>query len=399
MRFLLETARLAVRSILRNVLRSALTVLGIVIGVAAVIGMVGIGQGTTAEVTGQVSDLGSDLLVVHPGSIMTGGQLAPLFDEADFLAIVDQINGIEAEPLVARSGSAVFGGESTATTIEGADNGAIDILGYDLAQGRVFAETEMRSGAPVCVIGSTVREELFGVGNPIGETIRVRQLACEVVGLLVSKGATLGQDDDNVVFLPVRTMQRRVAGSRDIDAILVTVNDPQRMGRVETEIEALMRERRGIGPLEEDDFDVADMAEVASMVSDITGILTGLLAALAAISLLVGGIGIMNIMLVSVTERTREIGIRLAVGATGGQVLLQFLVEAVFLSAIGGAVGILLGLGLAWLVTGLLSVTFIVDPVIIAVAFLFAAFVGVLFGYFPARRAARLDPIEALRHQ
>ncbi|MGR3323002.1 MAG: ABC transporter permease [Pseudooceanicola sp.] len=399
---LLEASRLALRAIVRNVLRSVLTVLGVVIGVAAVIAMVAIGQGTTAEVTNQVSELGSDLLLIEPGSIMQAGppQPAAPFTDRDVTAIREQIPGLATvSPLVARSATVIFGNRNWVTVVEGVEPPFLDVMNHELASGRFFLEGEMRSGLPVCVLGATPKEELFGSGDPVGESVRIRQVSCRVIGVLEAKGASLGQDQDDLVLMPLRTMQRRIAGSQDVDLIFVTVRDPATIAKTQADIEALLRERRRIGPMEDDDFEVADMEEIASMLGDITTILTGLLAALAAISLLVGGIGIMNIMLVSVTERTREIGIRLAIGATGGQVLLQFLVEAIALSLIGGVIGIALGLGLAWGVTDWLGVAMVVDPTIILLAFLFSAAVGVVFGFFPARRAARLDPIVALRHE
>ena len=399
---LIEASRLAMQAIVRNAFRSILTVLGVVIGVAAVIAMVAIGQGTTAEVTSQVSELGSDLLLIEPGSIVHSGPPRPAapFSDRDVDAIRRQITGLDTvSPLVARSATLIFGNRNWVSTVQGVEAPYLDVVNYSLAAGRFFQDGELRSGLPVCVLGATPKTELFGNGDPIGASIRIRQMSCRVIGVLEAKGASLGQDRDDLVLTPLRTMQRRIAGSQDVDMIFATVRDPAAIARVQADIEALLRERRRIGPQEEDDFDVADMKEIATMLGDITTILTGLLAALAAISLLVGGIGIMNIMLVSVTERTREIGIRLAIGATSAQVLLQFLVEAVALSVIGGVIGIALGLGLAWGVTDWLGVPMVVDPRIIVLAFLFSAAVGVVFGFVPARRAARLDPIEALRHE
>jgi putative ABC transport system permease protein len=251
------------------------------------------------------------------------------------------------------------------------------------------------------VVGETVRNKLFGANDPIGRSIRLSNVSCEVIGHLVPKGqSSMGTDQDDIVLMPLRAYQRRIAGNANISTIYVSARDDVATTKVQADLEWLLRERRNIGPGQEDDFSVMDMKQLAQTMTGTTTLLTGLLGAVAAVSLLVGGIGIMNIMLVSVTERTREIGIRLAIGALERQVLMQFLVEAVTLSRLfGGLIGVLLGLGLAWLATGALNVPFILNPTIVAIAFGFSALVGVIFGYFPARRAAHLDPIEALRHE
>ena len=263
-----------------------------------------------------------------------------------------------------------------------------------------FTQPEERSGAAVCLIGESVRQKLFGNTDPTGETIRLKSVSCEVVGLLQVKGAsTFGQDQDDTVIAPVRMLQRRISGNSDVSSIRLALAPGVTTDRGIREIEALMRERRRIAIGEEDDFSVTDMAEITSMLTGINNVLAGLLSSVAAVSLLVGGIGIMNIMLVSVTERTREIGIRLAVGAQARQVLMQFLIEAVVLSLIGGLIGIVTGLSLAWVAARFMAIPFAPSPAVILLAFVFSAAVGVVFGYFPARAAARLDPIEALRHQ
>ncbi|MGC8201438.1 ABC transporter permease [Aliiroseovarius sp. PTFE2010] len=399
-----ETIRLAIQAIFRNTLRSILTVLGIVIGVAAVIAMVTVGQGSSDQVTEDVAKLGTNVLMVMPGSGQGGpgnnSVSAPL-DLKDVEALIDQLSSVRtAAPYNQTSLNAVFGTEDTRTSVAGTDKRYLDVVDWPIVLGRGFLPTEESSGKAVCIIGETVRQELFGNTDPIGEKIRLNNVSCEVIGLLEAKGASsFGSDQDDIVLMPIKAFQRRVTGSSDISMIYVAAATNVSTDRTLVDIEALMRERRRIGDGEEDDFNVRDMKQMASMLTGITDVLTGLLSAVAAVSLLVGGIGIMNIMLVSVTERTREIGIRLAVGATANQVLLQFLVEAIVLSMIGGIVGILLGLGLAAAAASFMAIPFSPDPIVVAIAFLFSAAVGVIFGYFPARRAARLDPIEALRHQ
>ncbi|MGB8622342.1 MAG: ABC transporter permease [Paracoccaceae bacterium] len=398
-----ETVRLAVQAIFRNTLRSFLTVLGIVIGVAAVIAMVTVGQGSQVQVTSDVQSLGTNTLMVRPGQRggMQAGSAARPFTVADAAAIQEDLASINiAAPYNTARITAVFGNQNHATQLVGATTPLMEAMNWKIAQGRAFTEAEEKAGRPVCVLGETVRQELLGNIPPLGEAIRLKGLSCEVIGVLEAKGATsFGQDQDDTIAIPLKTYQRRIAGNTDVSIIYVEAMPEVSTARATRDIEALMRERRHIAQGEEDDFSVIDMKQIASILSGITSVLAGLLSSVAAVSLLVGGIGIMNIMLVSVTERTREIGIRLAVGAQAGQVLLQFLVEAIVLSLLGGALGILLGLGLAAVAAQLMSIPFTPDPMVVLIAFAFSAGVGVIFGYFPARRAARMDPIEALRHQ
>jgi putative ABC transport system permease protein len=400
-----ETVKLALQAIRINPLRSFLTVLGIVIGVGAVITMVTLGAGTTAQVTADVAKLGTNLLVLRPGQAMRGPggarAAAQAFDIKDVGALADQLAGVRGVAPTARSVlKAIYGNENWTTSVTGTDNRYFDTREWTVASGRRFYDGELSAGKTVCVIGQTVRKNLFGGAQPVGEVMRLGKLSCQVIGLLKAKGvSSFGTDQDDLVLIPLRTFQRRVAGNQDIDAIYIAVKEGVGTDKVQRDIERLMRERRQISPGEDDDFNVLDMKEISSMLTGITGVLTQLLGAVAAVSLLVGGIGIMNIMLVSVTERTREIGIRLAIGALERQVLLQFLVEAVVLSLFGGLIGIVLGLGFAAFAVGFLKVPFVFNPTIVVIAFLFSAAVGVVFGYFPARRAARLDPTEALRHE
>ena len=400
---LVNTLLLALREIRRNVLRSFLTILGIVIGVAAVIVMVTIGSGATAQVTEQIASLGSNLLMIRVGQHMGPGQdsVAPPFDMADVHALAREIPAIIAvAPSASQRVTAVYGNENWSTTVTGVDNQFFFVRNWTIQSGRQFLDTELRSGKAVCVIGATVAKELFGQQDPMDNNIRLGSFSCRVVGLLEAKGqSTFGSDQDDLVLLPLRTLQRRIAGNQDISLIQVSVAEGRSTDKAKSDIEYLLRERRHISGSENDNFQVRDMKEITKMLTGTTQILTTLLGAVAAVSLLVGGIGIMNIMLVSVTERTREIGIRLAIGALEREVLLQFLVEAVVLSSLGGLIGILLALSASIGLARLLHIPFILNPGIIVIAFFFSAGVGVIFGFFPARKAARLDPIDALRHE
>lgn len=398
-----ETVRLAFTAIIRNKLRSFLTVLGVVIGVAAVIAMVTIGQGSSAQVEASVEALGTNVLIVRPGTRGFGpssGPPAPRFALKDAEALAELSTVQYAAPVVSSSQTVVASGANTTSQVYGTTADYLLVQNWALTAGRSFTDGEQKSGAALCILGQTVRTKLFGTADPIGETVRIKGLSCEVIGLLSVKGAgTFGQDQDEVVLMPARTVQRRLEGNQDVDSISVALRREVTAARGIAQVSEVLRERRRIGLGQTDNFSVTDMKEISSMLSGVSSVLTSLLSAVAAVSLLVGGIGIMNIMLVSVTERTREIGIRLAVGATSGQVLTQFLVEAVVLSVLGGVLGIVTGLGLAWVGTQFMAIPFAPSGAIVALAFGFSALVGVVFGYFPARNAARLDPIEALRHQ
>ena len=398
------TLLLAIREIRRHMLRSFLTILGIVIGVAAVITMVTLGNGATAAVQEQISSLGSNILQIRPGQGFGrggGGGGSKPFEMADLDAVREQIGGVRAVAGQAQSsGVAVRNAQNWSTTINGTSNDYFRAQNWELTAGRLFTSAEEQSGKSVCIIGSTIVNNLFQGDRPIGERFRIKDVSCEVVGVLRTRGqAGFGGDQDDVVIMPIKAVQRRFTGDRDIRSITVSVEDGYDTASVQASIEGLMRERRGVAPGADDDFNVLDTAQISEAVSSSTRVLTGLLGAVAAVSLIVGGIGIMNIMLVSVTERTREIGIRLAIGALGDAVLMQFLVEAVVLACLGGVIGIVIAFLATFFGAPAMGIPFVFDPVINVASFVFSAVIGIVFGYFPARRAAALNPIEALRHE
>ncbi len=394
---------LALRELRRNVMRSILTMLGIIIGVSAVITLVTLGGGATQQVTQQIASLGSNLLMISVGKRMGPGQMsgAAAFNLGDSEALFRDVADLVAvAPVAIGATTAIYANENWSTNVTGSTEDFFPVSNQQIAEGRLFNASEARVGAAVCVIGQTVATKLFRQQSPLNTRIRLQKLSCEVIGLLKSKGqSTMGSDQDDIIVVPLRTFQRRIAGNQDVNLIKVSVKEGADTERVKSDLERVMRVRRHLATNEENNFNVLDMKEIATMLSTTTQTMTGLLSAVGAVSLLVGGIGIMNIMLVAVTERTREIGIRLAIGALEHEVLLQFLVEAVVLSSFGGIIGIVLALSTALALSGLLQVPFVFQGGIVIIAFLFSATVGVVFGYFPARKAARLDPIEALRHE
>jgi len=402
---ILNALVLALREIRRNLMRSFLTSLGIIIGVAAVITMVTLGNGATEKVKSQIASLGSNLLQLRAGQGFHGPggvrATAPPFNLSDIEVISREVSGVEAvAPIAGLATQAIFGNRNWSTSITGSTNDFMAARDWPVAKGRVFTVGELRAGKAVCILGTTVTRELFGAEEPSGATIRLKKLAFKVIGVFSSKGESpFGTDRDNFILIPMRTFQRRIAGNTDVNRAYISVLDGFSIDGVKENIARLMRERRHIREGENDDFYIRDMREITEILSGTTRVLTSLLGAIAAVSLLVGGIGIMNIMLVSVIERTREIGTRLAIGALAREVLLQFLVEAVVLSSMGGGIGIILALVVSAGLARLLLVPLVLKPGIIVVAFLFSAAIGVFFGYFPARNAARLDPIEALRHE
>jgi putative ABC transport system permease protein len=402
---LTTTFPLALREIRRHLMRSFLTVLGIVIGVGSVVTMVTLGNGTTAAVQEQISSLGANSLQIRTGQGFGrgGGGGAPPqpFKAEDLEALQQQVAGLTSvAPLVQSSGLAVRNAANWSTSIYGTSDDYLKALSWSVAEGRAFTPTEERAGKTVCIIGSTVRRNLFRDEGPVGATIRIRDLSCEVVGVLAARGSSMGPiDQDDVVLMPVKAVQRRITGNQNVSMIMIALDPAYDSKTVQGSIRALLRERRRLQPAEADDFNIFDTQQISETLETTTKTLTRLLGAVAAVSLLVGGIGIMNIMLVSVTERTREIGIRLAIGALGREVLLQFLVEAVVLASLGGLLGLALALAASLALAPLLQVPYIFEPTINVLAFAFSALIGVLFGYFPARRAARLNPMDALRHE
>lgn len=398
-----NTIFLALREIRRNMLRSFLTVLGIVIGVSAVITMVTIGQGATVQVQQQIASMGSNLLMIIPGKQLGPGLSAdsPPFKEADVYAIEKEIPSVAAvAPVSNKAVMAIFGNENWTTQVTGTDNKYFQVTNRTIVSGRPFSESEIRNGAAVCIIGETLRKKLFGGQEVIGKKIRLETLSCEIIGLLNEKGQSgMGTDQDDIAVIPIRTFQRRISGNQNVSLIQVSIENEESIEQAMSDIRILMRERRHLSPNEDDNFNIMDMKEISNMLTGTTTVLTGLLGAVAAVSLLVGGIGIMNIMLVSVTERTREIGIRLAIGALEKDVLMQFLVEAVVLSSLGGLVGVALATAVSIVIAQLMQVPYIFNPDINLLSFLFSAMIGVIFGFFPAKRAAQLNPIDALRHE
>jgi putative ABC transport system permease protein len=394
---------LALQAIRRNILRSFLTILGIVIGVAAVITMVTLGNGATQSIANRIASLGSNLLMVMPRREFRPGAstTAQPFDIRDVEAIQDQISSLKAvAPMVESSVTVVYGANNWSTSVTGSTNDYFTASNWTIVAGRSFSDAELLSGKSVCVIGDTIHRELFAGKDPIGALLRVKNFSAEIIGLLKSKGqGGMGRDQDDLIVMPLRTVQRRISGDQKINMMMLSVKDGVLSDDVVNELKLLLRERRRITAGKEDDFEVMDTREIAQTLSGTTKTLTGLLGAVAAVSLLVGGIGIMNIMLVSVTERTREIGIRLAVGALENEVLMQFMVEAITLASVGGLVGIASATVLSMILARMMQVPYAFNLGINILSFFFSAAIGILFGFMPARRAAKLDPIVALRHE
>jgi putative ABC transport system permease protein len=397
------TLFLALRSIARHKLRSFLTILGVIIGVAAVVTMVTLGKATTAAVQQNISALGSNVLQVRPGQGFGrggGGPQPPPFKMEDVAVVAREVAGVTAvAPQTSSAATAIYDGANWSTQINGTTSGFLTVQPWPLTGGRYWTPAEEAAGKAVCLLGNTVRQNLFRSTDAVGKRMRIGAISCDVIGTLSTRGQGGFGDQDDVVVMPIKAVQRRFTGSRDIRLMLVGTDPAYSSAAIQSAISTLLRERRRIQPGRDDDFNIFDTAQIRDTLSSTTTLLTRIVAAVAAISLVVGGIGIMNIMLVSVTERTREIGIRLAIGAVAREVLLQFLVEAVALSCLGGIIGLVLAQGVILLLTPLMQVPWTFDLQINLIAFAISAVIGVVFGYFPARRAAGLNPIDALRHE
>lgn len=400
--------RLALRALGRNKLRAGLTVLGILIGVAAVVTMTALGAGAKERIESQLASLGVNVLMVFPGATATGGArgaqgTAGGLTEDDARAIVREIPSVAyAAPLLSASAQVVAGPRNTATRVQGTTPEYFLVRNWAPSEGTLWTDAEVRVAAKTCVIGETVRNNLFGSENPVGRTIRIGRMPCTVVGVLEPKGqSSFGMDQDDTIVVPITTFRARVARrpGREVNFIMVSARDPMVTRRAEMAITALLRQRHRLGPGTENDFTVRNLADVARSFDEQRATLTFLLLAVASISLLVGGIGVMNIMLVSVTERTREIGIRLAIGARSRDILAQFLIESVVLASIGGVAGLALGIVASFMLGRTTEWSVRIQPESALLAVVVAAGTGVLFGFFPARRAAKLDPIVALRHE
>lgn len=400
LRILGATLLLSLREIRRHLLRSVLTTLGIIIGVAAVITMVTVGNGVTASVQNQISSLGSSNFIVLP--MAQSNRAAPPFHQDDVDALANEIAGVvEAAGSVSVPATAFYNGSDWTTSAQGANNAFLRAQGMDLAEGRYFSDQEETSGKAVCVIGHKLHENLFvGGASAVGEQMRVGTVPCQVVGVLAKRSQSgVGQDANNAVIMPLKTVQRRFRGDDTLDYFVVAYDSNFSRVVVQQSLVSMLREQRLLSPEVPDDFDIIDTDLINNAIGEATGALTGMVAVIAGISLLVGGIGIMNIMLVSVTERTREIGIRLAIGALAREVRMQFLTEAIVLCSLGGLVGIVLALAFSFLLTAAIGVPFEFSLTVSIASFGFSALMGIVFGYYPAARASRLDPIEALRRE
>jgi putative ABC transport system permease protein len=402
----LMTLRIALKALVRNKLRAFLTMLGIIIGVGAVIAMVAIGEGAKSTIREQIAGLGTNVLVIMPGTSHQGGVRAGwgsvnTLVDGDAMAILREIRAVAyVSPLVRRPEQLVAGNLNWGTLVQGVAPEFQLIREWQVAEGRYLHDGDLESAARVAVLGETVARNLFGNDNPIDAVIRIRNIPFRVVGVLAPRGQTgQGTDQDDTVIIPYTTMQKRLMRITWLHSIVVKAVNAERVPEAQEQITALLRQRHRIGPDREDDFNVRNLSDIAEAAASTARVMAVLLGSVASISLLVGGIGIMNIMLVSVTERTREIGIRMAVGARSRDIMLQFLVEAVVMAATGGIIGILLGIGSSEVLKKWAQWPTLIDPTIVVVAFLFSGAVGVFFGFYPAKKAAQLDPIDALRYE
>jgi putative ABC transport system permease protein len=405
---ILSILRIAMRALSRNKMRSSLTMLGIIIGVGAVIAMVGVGQGARQQVQDQIAAMGSNILFVGAGSVNRGGQRTGFggtktLIQGDIDAILREVPTIKAiAPNDGTSAQVVYENQNWSTRVNGTTPSFFEVRLWPVQKGTTFSQDDVDQAANVVVLGTTVATNLFGTTDPVGKTVRVRDLPFKVIGVLLSKGYSsggMGGDQDDVAYMPITTMQKKLTGNTWFSFVMCSAISKDASFAAQQQITALLRDRHRIRQGQDDDFFVRNMADIADLQDQSSAVFTYLLASIASVSLLVGGIGIMNIMLVSVTERTREIGIRMAIGATEEDVQRQFLIEAVVLSMLGGFIGIMLGVGSSFLITNVLGWAVLISPWAILAAALFSMAVGIFFGYYPARKAARLDPIEALRYE
>ncbi len=404
-----DTLKISLRAIRINKMRSGLTMLGIIIGVGSVIAMLAVGTGASEKIRQQISSIGSNLLLIHPGSTTSGGLRMgmgsqPTLTKDDADAILREIPKVqEVAPVLSGVAQVVYGNQNWSTGVYGSTPGIFVVRDLSLVAGRIFTEQDIRSATKVAVLGQTVVTNLFGSSNPIGQVVRIKKLPFTVIGVLAEKGQSMqGQDQDDIIYIPVTTAQKKIFGTAFpgmVRHIMVKVRHADDLNVVENELNSLLRQRHRIGPREDNDFQVRNLTDMMQMAEQSSRIMTLLLGAIASVSLLVGGIGIMNIMLVSVTERTREIGIRMAVGAKTWDIRLQFMIEALTLSLMGGVIGIILGIGGAKILSAVAGWETVVSTFSVLLAFGFSALVGIFFGFYPAYKASLLNPIDALRYE
>ena len=404
-----STVKISLRALRVNKMRSVLTMLGIIIGVAAVITMLAVGKGASHKISEQIATVGSNLIMVMPGSttasgIRLGSGSFQNLTRSDAEAIKNECSSVwTTAPVISGSAQIVYGNQNWASLVIGTDEGMLEVKDWSLFSGRNFYEQDIRSAAKVCLLGQTVVDNLFGNDDPMNKTIRIKKVPYTVIGVLASKGQSMmGQDQDDVIYVPISSAQRNLFGRwlpGSVRQIMVKAKSAEELERAEMQIKALLRQRHRIGPRDEDDFTVRNLTQMMQMAEEASRVMSLLLAAIASVSLLVGGIGIMNIMLVSVTERTREIGIRMAVGAKSWDIRTQFIIEALILSLIGGLIGVILGIAAAELLSLMADWTILISPLSIVMSFGFSGLVGIFFGFYPAYKASLMNPIEALRHE